>query len=202
MQEEETKTEAELEQEGTEVEEQENQEVAEPTETPTLLSSSEDPLDNLSQEELLAEAKKFRSISQRKEKKPQTETKTVEVKTNVQGQFMTRKEYERVNEKQAIELFREEYPDLVENETDVFKLYVNRNGRDTSREILKDLRDAAVLWTAKNSKAAEETARIIGQTSVAKPSGSGSKPVKQEKEDPRFASKPSFEDFYKSQIKK
>ncbi len=126
-----------------------------------------DPLDKLldTPEELLAEAKKFRAIADRKAKKPEVkEEKPEKVLT---GDFLKKSDFEVANQKKAIRLATEisdadseetkaVKADMLENWEQVRAFYVSRRGKDTPEDILDDIKDAYTVYQSRKVKKEEK----------------------------------------------
>lgn len=154
----ETKTEAELEQEGTE-----NQEETQDTQ-------NDDPLDTLTPEEILAAAKKYRAMAHRKNSKGDTK---VETRVETKEPYMTRKDFEKAREAEAREMLLDKYPDLPFDK--VLDFYSPRKGKETAKQILADLEDAVTLYEKHNPTKQASVETALKETRVDSPSGSLSK---------------------------
>jgi hypothetical protein len=124
-----------------------------------------DPLDKIEDAEgLRAEAKKFRAIAQRKDKKPEVKPVVKEDK----GDYLKKSDFELGNQKVAIKMatgkaelnpqkFGVETPeqlgkiqqDILENWDEIIKNYTPRRGKDTAEDILEDIKDAYVLFSVR-----------------------------------------------------
>lgn len=162
-------------------EEEEEEEVIEITE------DKEDPLDNLSEDELRAEAKKLRAIASRRERKEKSIVDTTKPNTP----FITRDEFYATNRTKAIEILttvNESDPladikkDLNENWSDIMTYYVARNGQETTEKILEDVYDAHLVWKRRQPASSDDSARLLQATVVAQPTG-GRTVVKKEAPD-------------------
>ena len=111
-------------------------------ETPVQPSSG-DPLDELKDnpEGLLGEAKKWRSIAQRKSK---VEPEKPGASKETASDTLTKTDLYRINSQKAIKQAKAD-PEFQEHWDDVTKLYVNRKGQDNPDAILEDLQDALLL---------------------------------------------------------
>lgn len=120
------------------------------------------PLDeSLSGEDLLKEAKKYRAIHNRKERKDTTEpTSTDDV--------LRRSDFEKSREKEAKETLSDAndpvLSDIRENWTSIAEFYVPRNGRDTVQGILKDMRIARAAYREANPVQSDDPARTAAHT--------------------------------------
>lgn len=175
-----------------------------PEEKESILPDSTDPLDKLSEEELRAEAKKYRAIAGRKDKKPEPkEVKKEEVP------FLTKADFYRSNQVRGIELATTEdvsdtddtkskKAQIKDNLDIVKKYYVSRRGQDTPESVKKD------LFTALAAAIAEEEIKVEkpdpsaeAQTIGAKGATVKSKPQVKEDTDPRFSKPKQIDEWYK-----
>lgn len=158
-------------------------------------TTKKDPLDSLSPEELLAEAKKFRGIASRKDSKPKEAPKP-----EAAGDFVTREELYAENRKEAARLVTEisgeddplaESKRLIdENWDDIMTYFVSRNGQAKPEHIVEDVMDAYQVWLRRNGKPADDSARTLQTTTVPKAGGTGEKPKAKSldtDDDPRFS---------------
>lgn len=174
----EEKQETELEQEGTTEETEEvtlesEEKSEDKKKTSTESEDSGDPLDKLSHEDLLGEAKKIRAINNRKDKsdKVEIEVEKVEKPKSTETLYMTKKDFELSNEKKAIRIAKESSEEISENFGEISKFYTIRAGRETPEDIFEDIKDAHTLWKSKQPSEEEETEKNLATSSVAKPSG-------------------------------
>lgn len=147
----------------------------------------EDPLDNLSEDELRAEAKKLRAINSRFDRK---ELKNNNVEPKKATPFITRDEFYATNRSKAIETltnFSDNDPlvevkkELNDNWSEVMAYYVSRNGQDSTESIVEDVFDAYTVWKRRQSPVADDSARILQATTVTNPTG-GREVIKKEDE--------------------
>ena len=133
--------------------------------------------DDATREEQLAEIKKVRGIKQRRV----IETTTQDQPTDKGKDVMTKRDFEQSFEKNAIEDLEESqdaFDKAIVKHWDVIsKRYVNHNGRDSKKNILKDIRAAAAGYfhaegveIEGQSDAATRISRITG---LGVPSSSG-----------------------------
>lgn len=164
----------------------------------------EDPLDNLSEDELRAEAKKLRAINSRFDRK---ELKTHKVEPKNATPYITRDEFYATNRTKAIETltnFSDNDPladvkkDLNDNWSDVMSFYVARNGQDKTESIVEDVFDAYTVWKRRQNPVADDSARILQATTVTNPTG-GREVTKKETEKPAldFNTGTPVESWYK-----
>jgi len=138
-----------------------------------------DPLDDIQDEAARAEAKKARAISRRLAKK---EPKVEEPVTPKADEFLTRKDFQKANEKKAISQVTTD-PEIKAIFDKIVPFYVSRRGQDTTEDIVEDLNDAITIYKARNPVVEEdESARVLTASPVAKTSGAPA--VKTEKETP------------------
>ena len=116
----------------------------EPEMTPEEDKSKElggDPLDELQDIEVVrAEAKKYRSIAQRLEKKPPAEAKPV-VKPEDTSQFLTKADFFKSNERKAIREITAD-AEIKANWNEIIPFYTPRRGKETPEDIKEDILDA------------------------------------------------------------
>lgn len=163
------------------------------TSTDEVITESEDrqdPLDTLTDvEEIRREAKKYRGIAARKEKK-EVPAQTADTP------YLTRDEFYATNRKQAITLISqisdndplaETKRDLNDNWDDIVKYYVVRNGQETPENILEDIYDAHLVWKRRQPGGADDSARILQGTVVTTPTGGRTETKTDTKSDSRFS---------------
>ena len=178
---------------------------------------AKDPLDLIDDAETLrAEAKKYRGISSRRAK-PETEVVVEPVVQPVAqvaapGEYLSRKEFERSNQKTAIKTATT-ILDTDDEETQAMKKdidehfdsikvhYTGRRGKVSPEDILEDLFDAHAIWKRRNGgKPADpqgDAARNLGTTPVVRPTG-GSRTTAAPKteDDPRFRTAAQPKEWY------
>jgi len=143
--------------------EQESELETQPTEEKTLDGEDGDYLDKITDtEELRKEAKKLRSQKARakiKEETPKPEAPKEEPK----GEFITRKEFVKLNQKQAIDrvtnakdsdsdTLKALKQDIADNWDEVKGNYVARRGEDSVEDIYEDLVDAYNVFRGRTPK--------------------------------------------------
>ncbi len=74
--------------------------------------------------------------------------KKEESKTN--PDILTKKDFQKINEKKAVKTFVDENPELESKWADFVKFYRNINGKDSVEDIIKDLDDARTLFLKHN----------------------------------------------------
>ncbi len=139
-----------------------------PVETPEL---GGDPLDEISDESARAEAKKWRAIARRQEKKEATPEKKPEAAKPVTSEFLTKADFYKSNERKAV---REATADaeIKANWDKISPFYVSRRGKETAEDIAEDIQDAITLFKARNVKTEkDDSASILTTTSVVKTGG-------------------------------
>lgn len=147
-----------------------------------------DPLDTIEDVDALrAEAKKFRGIAGRKDKKETTITP--EVKPQEQSQFITREELYADNRKEAARLVTEITGDddpekefkteMEENWDDVMTYFVSRRGQAKPEDIVKDVKAAYILWKHETGGSIKDnSANELQNTTIGNGSGGSQKPIK------------------------
>ena len=137
-------------------------------------------------EEVLGEVKKIRGISNRIVKKvPKQElpAKPLEPKQPDSSQFLTKADYERSNEKKAI---REVTADafVKDNWDGIRQFYTPRRGKDTPEDILEDIKDAVVVFKARNPEKPDNGVAQLSQTAVTQGTGGSAPRQEQKPKDP------------------
>lgn len=132
-----------------------------------------DPLDSITDvEEIRREAKKYRGIASRKERKDVPDVKS-------DTPYVTRDEFYATNRKQAIEsieMITDTDPladtkrEISDNWDDIVKYYVSRNGQETAASILEDIYDAHLVWKRRQVPG-DDSARSLQTMTVANPTG-------------------------------
>lgn len=139
--------------------------------------SNSDPLDSIDNvEDAVKEAKKYRSIAKRKstpEAKPQEETKPSE------SEFVKKTDLQLSNQKEAIQLATisnesdseevvQEKIDILENWDEIRKLYSSRRGKDTSKDILEDIKDAYAIFNKRRPPVEEKEEGEVEKEEITK----------------------------------
>ncbi len=134
-----------------------------------------DPLDKIENEVARAEAKKWRAIAKRIEKKEVTPaTPVAEVKPAAQ-EFLTKADFYKVNERTAIKEVTKD-PEVKANWSAIVPFFVSRRGKETSEDIMEDIQDAITIFNARNVKTAkDDSARDLTTTPVVKSGGGTNK---------------------------
>ena len=145
-----------------------------------------DPLDDITDPAVRAEAKKNRAIARRVARKGKDgEVVTPPVETPDASKFVTKADFEGANERKAIIAVQAQGltndkgevilpPEEVKaNFAEIQKLYVPRRGRQTTEDIAEDIKDAVILFNARNPKApdADNGVGDLTATPVVAPSG-------------------------------
>jgi len=140
-----------------------------------------DPLDEVFDEDTLrAEAKKYRSIAQRKakEKAEVKETPKEEPpKEEPKGDYLKKSDFELANQKKATKLVttvsegdteeaKATKADMLANWESIKALYVPRRGKDTPEDVMEDIKDAYVLFNARRPKEEINTVADLSSTKV------------------------------------
>jgi len=165
----------------------------------TSKEPSGDPLDEIDDVELaLAEAKKYRAIARRLEKKEETPVPTPEVKTDT-SQFVTKTDFYKSNERKAIrEIIADAEIKAVWNE--IIPFYTPRRGKETPEDIKEDILDAITLYKARNpdALATDDSVDQLMTTPVVKTGGGTvDKTTVKPKAPPNFKLPTSPDSWYK-----
>lgn len=183
-------------------------EVAETTTEETIQEGTEttksDPFDAIEDPELRAEAKKYRGIANRGNRK---QAKDIE-KPQTDSQFVTREELyadNRVKVIQDIENFSDDDPqagykrELNDNWQDIMTYFVDRNGQKTPEAIQKDIRAAYLVWKDTTGGAAiDDTARQLQSTTIGASNGTQQRAsgAPSSDDDPRFQTNKTPDKWY------
>ena len=166
-----------------------------------------DPLDKLERDALLAQAKKFRAISNRHKPEKKPEEKPIEEKKVEKTDFLKKSDFELANQKKAIRMATvvseqdtEEVKafktDLLENWDKARQFYTSRRGKDTAEDILEDIKDAYTVFNTRRPKT--EVKPDISDLTSTKTSPTGNAPASKPQKNPlniTTAKKPN--DWYK-----
>lgn len=109
--------------------------------------------------------------------KEKSKTKPVESGS----EFLPKKDFYKANEKEAIQKFVNENPDIKADWTEFVKHYADKRGRDTVNAILQDLDDAKTIYEKyqpKEDEDKEAKANLSSESSTPVTSGGGVKPEK------------------------
>ena len=158
---------------------------------------SGDPINEMQDVEALrAEAKKFRSIAQRLEKKevkPSTDIKP-EAKADT-SKFLTKQDFFKSNERKAIREITAD-AEIKANWNEIIPFYTPRRGKETPEDIVEDIKDAITLYKARNPGAPvrDDSADQLTTTPVVKTGGGAIDKTTPKPKDPpnfRLPTKPS-----------
>ena len=133
--------------------------------------SGSDPLDEISDEAVRAEAKKHRAIARRLEKKPEEKTPVAVATEPASSEFLTKADFYKANERKAV---REATADaeVKANWDGIMPYYTPRRGKETPEDIAEDIKDAITLFNARNATVArDDSADDLSTTSVARTGG-------------------------------
>ena len=122
-------------------------EVTPKTEKPKAPDS--DPLDEIKDETVRAEAKKHRAIARRLEKKEE-----VPAPVSPSPEFLTKSDFYKSNERKAIMQITAD-AEVKANWQDIVRFYTPRRGKDTPEDIVEDIKDAVTLYKARTPAHAE-----------------------------------------------
>lgn len=146
-------------------------------------SPESDPLDEVEDvEELRKRAKGYRAERNRlkKDKSDDPKPKEEESKPS-ESEFLTKKDFQKANERKAMVVLQESDPFFKENREEIEKLYVSRRGMDTPEDIQEDLKDAITVFKARNPQEQEGNAEELTSTTGGGTASSPSKkPPKKE----------------------
>ena len=153
-------------------------------------TQGDDPLDLIEGEDLRAEAKKYRSIAQRKAKveKPEAKPEKVEVK---ETPFVTKSDMAKMATREALEMVGAEVATQYE---ELIKIPLGGFDPLDSKSIASNLKERFTILKARSP---EEKGDVSGLKSTAIVSGSGIGSDKsQKKEPPNFHKRLQPEDWY------
>lgn len=156
--------------------------------------ASSDPLDQMNDpDKLRHEAKKYRGIADRLGK---TDDKDEEPAAPDPSDVMTKRDFYKANEKLAIQSVTANQ-EILENFNAIKEYYTPRRGKDTQKDIEEDLKDAYILWKARNTASDDGTTSL---STITVGAGTGTTPAPKQKsdDDPRFNQVSSPENWYKS----
>lgn len=155
-----------------------------------------DPLDQINDpEQLRHEAKKYRGIAARKDRSDEPAPTPEPTPSN---EYMTKRDFYRVNERVAITEIKREVPEIEANFDAVKAFYVPRRGKERPEDIMEDLKDALTLFKARNPGTQADPSVPLSTISVTTPTGTGAQPVTtSDDDDPRFSKPKSPDSWYK-----
>lgn len=126
-----------------------------------------DPLDDIQDPVARAEAKKWRAIARRKDE-PKVEAPVVTAPT---PEFLTKADFFKSNEKNAIREATAD-PEVKANWSDIVPFYTPRRGKETKEDILEDIKDAIILYKARNPEVVtDDSANQLTASPVVKSGG-------------------------------
>ena len=162
----------------------ESTETLEPAATTKETLPGGDPLDEISDEVVRAEAKKWRAIARRTEKK--VEPKPAEP-IAPQPEFLTKADFHKANERKAVREATAD-PEVKANWSEIIPFYSPRRGKDTPEDIREDINDAITLYNARHATVAkDDSAAVLATTTVVKVGGGAIS-----KETPKVPNPPNF----------
>lgn len=101
------------------------------------------------------------------------------------SEYVTKRDLQKKEEKQAVSLALVEIPELDDNWDDIVEFYYPKRGKDDAENIVEDIRDAVEIWKFRKGvkpKADTETKKVIAKavsdTSVSKGKEKSSAPKK------------------------
>ena len=173
----------------------------EPEVETTEETQGSDPLDKIEDvSEAISEAKKFRSIANRKPKEEPKETPKEEVKEIPKEEYVKKSDFQLSNQKKAIRLatlpsendsekVQTQKADILENWEGVSKNYTSRRGKDTPEDILEDIKDAYTVFNNRRPQVEEKEDGEVDKEEITKtetktPTGNPPK-VKEKAKDPK-----------------
>lgn len=158
---------------------------------------SDDPLDDIKDETARAEAKKARAIARRLEKKEETPDPKPEAKLDT-SQFVTKADFYKTNERKAIREIIAADAEIKAVWNEIIPFYTPRRGKETPEDIAEDIRDAIILFKARNPEViTDDSADQLTVTSVIKTGGgSVDKVVPKPKDPPNFKLPTGPQDWY------
>ena len=151
--------------------------------------SSDDPLDSIQgEEELRAEAKKFRAIANKRKDKP-VETKP---KAEVSTSFVTKSDLALIATREAKEMVGEEISSVYE---ELMKIPLGGYDQLDPKSIVSNLKERFAIYNARKSPEKEEVPNLA-TTSVVRGSGVGKEPKPDKKNPPNFFSPKGPDTWY------
>lgn len=154
-----------------------------------------DPLDEISDEVVRAEAKKHRAIARRLEKKEETPAPVLP--ETPKPEFLTKADFHKANERKAVRDATSD-PEVKANWTEIIPFYTPRRGKDTPEDIREDINDAITLYNARHKTSIkDDSADVLSTTPVVKAGGGGTeKPSEKPKDPPNFRLPVQPKDWY------
>lgn len=158
-------------------------------ETSDSKEPSGDPLDDIKDPVARDEAKKYRAIARRDKPEVKKEAPSPE--------YVTKQDFFKANEKKAV---REAIadPEVKAHWEEIKLLYTSRRGKETPEDIGEDIKDAIILFNARNPVTeTDESARELTTTPVVKTGGTPpSKHIQKSPDLPNFKTSTSPKDWY------
>ena len=146
-------------------------------------AGSGDPLDDITDAEARAEAKRARAEQRRRDKEAKEKGDVPEPKSS---EFLTRKDYEKSNERKAV-LVATQDEEVKANWADIIQYYTPRRGKATPEDIIEDIKDAVTLYKARNqTEEKDNPAAPLLTTTAPKGTGGGVAPNKATVNPPNF----------------
>lgn len=132
-----------------------------------------DPIDEMQDDVALrAEAKKWRAIARRTEKKPDEKPVVPPVVVPPTSEFLTKADFFKSNERKAIREITAD-AEIKANWNEIIPFYTPRRGKETPEDIKEDILDAITLYKARNpgAPAKDDSADQLTTTPVVKTGG-------------------------------
>jgi len=132
-----------------------------------------DPLDDIQDEGARNNAKRDRAIARRKAKAPEAkvETPAVDTKPKESSEFLTKADFYNANEKKAIREATAD-PEVKANWSEITKYFTSRRGKETPEDIAEDIKDAIILFKARNPEVVkDDSASVLTASAVVKTGG-------------------------------
>jgi hypothetical protein len=162
--------------------------------------TSSDPLDQIDDpEQLRHQAKRFRGIANRKgsAQSEGEDSESAEDTATPASDYMTKRDFHRVNEKEAIRTVTASNPEIQANWNQIKGFYTPRRGKDTAVDIAEDIQDAFTLWQKRSGGTTADPASNLTTTTVTAPTGGAPKAKVTGDNDPRFNTAAQPDDWYK-----
>lgn len=129
-----------------------------------------DPLDEITDEVVRAEAKKHRAIARRIEKQ-ETPAPVTPTEVTPPVEYVTKADFHKANERQAVREITSD-AEIKAHWSEIAAFYTPRRGKETSEDIKEDILDAITLFKARNpEKVTDDTATDLSATTVVKTGG-------------------------------
>ncbi len=135
------------------------------------IEPSGDPLDDIQDPKARDEAKKARAIMQRQSRKEVPAAKEPVKEPAPSPDYLTKQDFHKANERKAI-LEATKDPEIKANWSEIVAFFSSRRGKETPDDILEDIKDAIILYNARNpEKVIDTSATILTESSVIKSGG-------------------------------